>query len=398
MSRPSLLDRLAPLHAERARHSLLRRVRTVEAVDGAHVHIGGKRLLNFASNDYLGLAQHPALREALAVAAARWGVGATAAHLLGGHREEHAALEEALARWTGRERALLFADGWMANLGVVAALLDNDDLCVQDKLNHASLIDAARLAGCELKRYPHADADGARRQLESRPDAAALLASDGVFSMDGDVAPLRELASVSTSQRATLMIDDAHGIGVLGADGAGSVAEAGLSQRDVPILMATLGKALGVAGAFVAGSAELIDALVQNARTYIYTTAMPPALAAAARAAMDIARFEGWRRDRLARLIAHLRAGAAEHHLTLMDSRTPIQPILISSSANALEVSARLENAGFYVPAIRPPTVAEGKARLRITLTALHSESDVERLIAALGSTMHMAPDGAAAR
>jgi 8-amino-7-oxononanoate synthase len=401
MSRPSLLDRLASLHAERARHSLLRRLRTVESVDGAYVRIDGKRLLNFASNDYLGLAQHPALREALVVAAARWGVGATAAHLLGGHREEHAALEQTLARWTGRERALLFADGWMANLGVVAALLDSGDVCVQDKLNHASLIDAARLADCELKRYPHADADGARRQLESRPDAAALLASDGVFSMDGDVAPLRELASVCASQRATLMIDDAHGIGVLGPDGAGSVCEAGLSQHDVPILMATLGKALGVAGAFVAGSAELIDALVQNARTYIYTTAMPPALASAARAAVDVARFESWRRDRLARLIAHFRAGAAQRDLTLMDSRTPIQPIVIGSSERALEVSARLENAGFYVPAIRPPTVPDGKARLRITLSALHSESDVERLISALAvacQARHLAHDGAADR
>lgn len=384
MSRPSLLNRLAPLHAERARHSLLRRLRTVEAVDGAHVWIEGKRLLNFASNDYLGLAQHPALREALAIAAARWGVGATAAHLLGGHREEHAALEEALARWTGRERALLFADGWMANLGVVDALLEADDVCVQDKLNHASLLDAARLAGCELKRYPHADVDGARRQLESRPDAAALLASDGVFSMDGDVAPLRELASVCASQQATLMIDDAHGIGVLGAEGAGSIAEANLTQHDVPILMATLGKALGVAGAFVAGRADLIDALLQNARTYIYTTAMPPALAAAARAAIDVARFEDWRRDRLARLVAHFRAGAVERDLALMDSRTPIQPIVIGSSAAALEVSARLEAEGFYVPAIRPPTVSEGKARLRVTLTSLHAESDVEQLLAAL--------------
>jgi len=401
MSRPSLLDRLAPLHAERARHSLLRRLRTVEAVDGAYVWIDGKRLLNFASNDYLGLAQHPALREALAVAAARWGVGATAAHLLGGHREEHAELEQALARWTGRERALLFADGWMANLGVVAALLEADDLCVQDKLNHASLLDAARLAGCELKRYPHGDADGARRQLESRSDAAALLASDGVFSMDGDVAPLRELVSVCASQQATLMIDDAHGIGVLGAEGAGSLAEANLTQRDVPILMATLGKALGVAGAFVAGRAELIDALVQNARTYIYTTAMPPALAAAARAAIDVARFEDWRRDRLTRLIAHFRSGAAERGLALMDSRTPIQPIVVGSSAAALEVSARVEADGFYVPAIRPPTVPEGKARLRVTLTALHAESDVERLLAALGeacATKHLEHVGAAER
>ena len=388
MQRPSHIDRLAALRDTRARQGLLRRLRTVEAVDSAYVWIDGKRLLNFASNDYLGLAQHPALREALVASAARWGVGATAAHLLGGHRDEHAALEESLARWTGRERALLFSDGWMANLGVVAALLEADDVCVQDKLNHASLIDAARLAGCELKRYPHGDVDGARRQLESRPEAAVLLASDGVFSMDGDVAPISALASACTDEQALLMIDDAHGLGVLGPEGAGSIAEAALTQDDVPILMATLGKALGVAGAFVAGSAALIDGLVQQARTYIYTTAMPPALAAAARKAVDVARFEGWRRDRLAQLIAHFRAGAAMRGLSSSASRTPIQPIVVGTSDAALAASAKLEEAGFYVPAIRPPTVPEGKARLRIALTALHSESDVERLLAALATAL----------
>jgi len=388
MQRPSHIDRLAALRDTRARQGLLRRLRTVEAVDGGYVWIDRKRLLNFASNDYLGLAQHLALREALVAGAARWGVGATAAHLLGGHRDEHAALEESLARWTGRERALLFSDGWMANLGVVAALLEADDVCVQDKLNHASLIDAARLAGCELKRYPHGDVDGARRQLESRPEAAVLLASDGVFSMDGDVAPIRALASACRDEQALLMIDDAHGLGVLGPEGAGSIAEADLTQDEVPILMATLGKALGVAGAFVAGSAALIDGLVQQARTYIYTTAMPPALAAAARKAVDVARFEGWRRDRLAQLIAHFRAGAAMRGLSLSASRTPIQPIVIGTSEAALAASAKLEEAGFYVPAIRPPTVAEGKARLRIALTALHSESDVERLLAALATAL----------
>ena len=388
MTRPSLIQRLAAAHAERAKNALRRRLRTVEAVDGATIRIDGRRLLNFASNDYLGLAQHPALREALARAAAQWGVGATAAHLLGGHREEHAALEEALAHWTGRERALLFSTGYMANLGVISALLGRDDVCVQDKLNHASLVGAAQLAGCELKRYVHADSMSARRQLDTRPDRAALLASDGVFSMDGDVAPLADLAALCNAQNATLMIDDAHGLGVLGDEGAGSVAAARLTQDDVPILMATLGKALGVAGAFVAGRASLIESLVQSARTYVYTTAMPPALAAAARAAVDVARFEDWRRDRLRHLIAHFRAGAAMHGLTLADSHTPIQPVMIGASAAAVTVSAKLENAGFYAPAIRPPTVPEGKARLRITLSALHSESDVERLLDALKAAL----------
>ncbi len=388
MARPLLFDRVAGQQAERARAALVRRLRTVEAAYGAYVTIDGKHLLNFASNDYLGLSQHPALREALIDAASRWGVGATAAQLLGGRRDEHAALEEALAHWTGRERALLFSDGWAANLGTIAALLDRKDVCVQDKLNHASLLDAARLAGCELKRYPHADIEGARRQLESAPDAVAILATDGVFSMDGDVAPLRDLAALCREQHATLMVDDAHGLGVVGPDGAGSVAEAALTQDDAPILMATLGKALGVAGAFVAGSSALIDALVQNARTFVYATAMPPALAAAARAAVDVARFETWRRDRLARLISHFRSVATARGLALLPSRTPIQPLVIGASDAALAVAAKLEAAGFYVPAIRPPTVPDGKARLRITLTALHTESDVERLANAIAEAL----------
>jgi len=389
--RPDLLARVVERGHRRAQEGLLRRLRTLDAVDGAAIHIGGRRLLNFASNDYLGLAQHPALIEALARAARAGGVGAKAAHLLGGHREEHAALEAALARWTGRERALLFSTGYMANLGAMSALLDTDDLCVQDKLNHASLLDGARLAGCELKRYPHADVDAAQRQLDSRPAAAALLATDGVFSMDGDVAPLPALAALCKTHGATLMVDDAHGLGVLGPDGAGSVAAAGLAQDDVPLLMATLGKAVGVAGAFVAGSAALIDGLVQNARTYIYTTAMPPALAAATCAAIDIARFEGWRRDRLRRLIAHFRHGAAARGIALIDSHTPIQPVLVGDSAAALALSARLEALGFYVPAVRPPTVPPGKARLRLTLSALHAESDVEQVLQALDAALDAA-------
>jgi len=382
--RPDLLERLAVAHAERAHAALLRRLRAVESIDGAMIRVDGRCLLNFASNDYLGLAQHPALREALARAAARWGVGASAAHLLGGHREEHARLEDALARWSGRERALLFSTGYMANLGVASALLDADDLCVQDKLNHASLIDAARLAGCTLKRFVHADIASAARQLATKPAAGALLATDGVFSMDGDVAPLRGLAALCSRQRATLMVDDAHGLGVLGPGGAGSVAEAGLSQDEVPVLMGTLGKALGVAGAFVAGSAALVDGLVQQARTFVYTTALPPALAAATCTAIDIARFEEWRRERLLRLVAHFRQGATARGIRLLDSRTPIQPILVGDAAAALALSQRLEANGFYVPAIRPPTVPQGAARLRVALSALHAESDLERLLDAL--------------
>ncbi len=388
MPRPELLARLHQACAERAASDLLRRLRSVSEADGATVVVDGRRLLNFASNDYLGLAQHPRVAEALVSSARRWGVGATAAHLLGGHRTEHEALEHKLAQWTGRERALLFSSGYLANLGVLTALLADGDLCLEDKLNHACLIDGARLSGATLKRYVHADVASAQRQFDTRPQCAALLATDGVFSMDGDVAPLRELAALCRDQHALLHVDDAHGLGVLGPDGAGSVAEAGLATGDVPVLMATLGKAVGVCGAFIAGDAALVEGLVQFARSYVYTTAPPPALAAAASAAVDIARFESWRRDRLRTLIAHLRAGAAARGLTLMPSRTAIQPLIVGDSATALRLSRGLEAAGFYVPAIRPPTVPPGAARLRITLTALHTEALVERLLDALAQLM----------
>ncbi len=388
MQRPGLLDRLAQAQAERAQQSLLRRLRSVNAVAGTRIVVDGKSLLNFAGNDYLGLAQHPALREALTSSATRWGVGATASHLLGGHREEHALLEEKLAQWTGRERALLFSTGYMANLGIMGALLRAGDLCVQDKLNHASLLDGARLSGAELKRYAHANIAAAARQFTRQPESAALLATDGVFSMDGDIAPLRELAALCKTQRAVLMVDDAHGLGVIGKDGAGSLAAAGVSQDDAPVLMATLGKALGVAGAFVAGSAALIDGLVQFARTHTYTTAMPPALAAAASVAVDLAREETWRREKLQQLIAQWRDGAARHGLNLLDSRTPIQPVLIGDSEDALRVSMQMENAGFYLPAIRPPTVPAGKARLRVTFSAAHEQADIDALLDALSRAL----------
>ena len=388
MSRPDLLQRLAARHAERGRHALLRRLRTVQAVQGPRVVVAGRALLNFASNDYLGLAQHPALIEALVAAAGRWGVGATAAHLLGGHRDEHATLEEELAAWTGRERALLFSTGYLANLGVLGALLQAGDLCVQDKWNHACLLDGARLAGAELRRYPHADVAAARRQLGALPDAAAVLATDAVFSMDGDLAPLPALAALCREQGAVLHVDDAHGLGVLGPGGAGSVCAAGLTQHEVPVLMATLGKALGVAGAFVAGSAALIEGLVQFARSHVFTTAMPPALAAATRAAVRIARFEDWRRDQLARLITHFRHGAQARGIALLPSPTPIQPVVVGDSARALAVARRLEADGFYVPAIRPPTVPAGRARLRVTLSAQHAEAQLEALLDALAAAL----------
>jgi len=389
--RPDLLDRLAVQTAERESAQLLRRLRTIEHADGPWLETGGRRLLSFCSNDYLGLAQHPQLIAAFKRVADDEGVGSTSAHLICGHRAEHAMLEEALAAWTGRERALLFSTGYMANLGVLQALLTRGDLCVQDKLNHACLLDGAQLSGAELKRYPHADVAAAARQLAARGEAGALLATDGVFSMDGDIAPLRELAALCRREHATLMVDDAHGLGVLGDDGAGSVRAAGLSQRDVPVLMATLGKALGCAGAFVAGPAALIDGLTQFARPYIYTTAMPPALAAAAFTAVQLAQAESWRREKLNALISRFRTGAAQLGLTLSSSSSAIQPLVLGDAQTALNAAQALEQRGLLVTAIRPPTVPAGSARLRITLSAAHEEEHVDQLLDAL-ETLHLAP------
>ena len=390
--RPDLLQTLAARVAEREHAGLLRRVRTFDASEDVRVRIDHRELLNFCSNDYLGLAQDPRIIRALQNAATGCGVGGTAAHLVCGHRREHAQLEEALCEWTGREAALLFSSGWLANLGIMQALLERDAVCVQDKLNHASLLDAAHLAGAALKRYPHNDAEAAARQLAAAPDRPALLATDGVFSMDGDLAPLRVLASLCRRESATLMVDDAHGLGVLGPHGAGSLEEAALTQTDAPVLMATLGKALGCMGAFVAGSQALIEGLAQFARTFVYTTAMPPALAAAAREAVRIARSEDWRRDKLRALIARFRASAAQLGLPLADSPTAIQPIVLGKAEQAVAASHALEHAGCLVTAIRPPTVPAGRARLRVTLSAAHEERDVDQLLDALARVITPSP------
>lgn len=386
-STPAALTRLSHRLAVRAAEHGLRRLRTVDGAGGVHLVVDRRPLLSFASNDYLGLAAHPALREAAIACVARDGIGATAAHLVGGHRTEHAALEAELAEFCGRPRALLFSTGYAANLGIAQALIGAGDSLVEDKLNHASLIDAATLSGAKLRRYLHADVASASRQLAAA-EGASLLSTDGVFSMDGDVAPLAGLADAANAAGSTLVVDDAHGFGVLGRDGRGSIDAAGLDLAGVPVYMATLGKALGVGGAFVAGSAELIEGLVQFARTYVYTTAMPPALAAATRTALKVLRYEPWRRDRLGHLIAQFHRGAAARGIPLLPSMTPIQPVRIGSSPRALAVSRRLEAAGFFVPAIRPPTVPKGQARLRVTLSAAHTEREVEALLTALEAAL----------
>lgn len=386
MSRPALMDRLGAAQTERVVLGLQRRLRTVVDGQGVRVMIDGRSLCSFASNDYLGLAQDARVTQSLQLAAQDWGSGATAAHLLGGHRAPHQQLEEQVADWLGYPRALLFSTGMMANIGVMSTLLTRDDLCVQDRLNHASLLDGARLSGANLLRYPHADVDAAERQLAARPQAAALLASDGVFSMDGDIAKLRELTELCMRQHSLLMIDDAHGVGVIGDQGRGSVSAAGLGVTQVPILMVTLGKALGCAGALVLGSHELIEGLIQFCRHWIYTTALPPALAAAACTAVQIARDEDHRRAQLALLIARFRAGAEQLGLRVLHSQTPIQPIVIGDASRAVQIAGKLEALGFYVPAIRAPTVPEKQARLRITLTAAHQPSEVDALLDALNN------------
>lgn len=386
MPRPDLIARLAERCTRREQDGLARRLHAVDGADGVRVRRDGRTLINFSGNDYLGLAQHPDVVRALQRAGAEHGVGSTGSHLICGHHREHVWLEQALADWTGRDAACVFSSGTMANLGIMQTLLGRGDVCVQDKLDHASLIDAARGVGATLRRYPHADAEAAARQLASARDTPALLATDGVFSMDGDVAPLSELAAVAAREHATLVVDDAHGLGVCGRDGSGSVRAAGLTQCEVPVLMGTLGKALGCHGAFVAGPQEFVDGVVQFARSYIYTTAMPPALAAAARAAVGIARREHWRRDKLTTLIARFRAGATGLGLPLMPSTTPIQPLLLGDSHVAVAAQHALIEAGCLAIAIRPPTVPADQARLRITLSAAHDNADIDHLLAALES------------
>jgi 8-amino-7-oxononanoate synthase len=384
--RELLAARLQRQQAARAGAQLERRLRTIDGRDGTRVRHEGRTLVGFCSNDYLGLASHPQLVAALQRAAGEHGVGSGAAHLVCGHHRLHEALQQEVADWLGQPRALLFGSGYLANLGVLQALLDAGDLCVQDRLNHACLLDGARLSGATLKRYPHGDVDGARRQLQALPEAPALLATDGVFSMDGDVAPLAGLAAVAAESRALLYVDDAHGIGVLGAGGAGSAAACGLEGAAAPLQLVTLGKALGGYGALVVGSDAVVEAVLQRARSYLFTTALPPALAAASLAAVRLAREAESLRDRLRGNILQFRTGAAQLGLPLLPSATPIQPLLLGDNAAVLAAAAALEARGFLVAAIRPPTVPEGRARLRITLSAAHGMDEIERLLDALAT------------
>lgn len=380
----SLDAKLKAQLAEREQARLYRHRQILESPQGVDVVVDGERYVNFSSNDYLGLASHPRVIEALADGARKWGVGSGAAHLVTGHSHPHHALEEELAEFTGRARALLFSTGYMANLGVVSALLGRGDTVIEDRLNHASLIDAGILSRARLKRYGHADVAALANQMNAIDRGARLVATDGVFSMDGDLAPLPELARVCQAKDAWLMVDDAHGLGTVGAHGRGCLEHFNLNTEAVPILVGTLGKAFGTFGAFVAGSDTLIESLIQQARSYVYTTALPPAVAEATRASLRLIQTESWRREKLQHLVERFRQGAGESGLPLMDSVTPIQPLVLGDSERALTVSQRLREQGFLISAIRPPTVSEGTARLRITFSAEHEEAQVERLLDAL--------------
>ncbi|MDE2088386.1 MAG: 8-amino-7-oxononanoate synthase [Gammaproteobacteria bacterium] len=378
------MSTLAAELAQRKAQYLYRQRRVLSSAQGPEVICDGRRCLSFCSNDYLGLANHPEVVRALQQGAADYGAGSGAAHLVSGHSAVHHALEEALAEFTGRPRALLFSTGYMANLGVVPALAHRGDRVFEDRLNHASLLDAGLLSGARLIRYPHADSEALEQRLARNTRGRALIASDGVFSMDGDLAPVPALAQVARRHGAWLLIDDAHGLGVIGPGGRGTLEHYGLAPDDTTLLVGTLGKAFGTFGAFVAGTDDLIETLIQCARTYIYTTAPPPAVARATLTSLSIAQAESWRREHLRTLIARFRAGAAQLGLPLMDSATPIQPLIVGEAGRALALSEALRARGILISAIRPPTVPQGRARLRITFSAAHGEAHVDRLLEAL--------------
>ena len=367
---------------------LYRHRRIIDGPQGVHLIVGGQQMLSFCSNDYLGLANHPEVVKAMQGGATRWGVGSGASHLVNGHSSAHHALEEELAAFTGRPRALLFSTGYMANMGVIAALCGRGDYVFEDRINHASLLDGGLLSQARMQRFTHADAIALDKKLAQRDSGEKLVVTDGVFSMDGDIAPLPALAQTAKNHDAWLMVDDAHGFGVLGENGGGCVEHFGLGMEDMPILIGTLGKAFGTFGAFVAGSEELIEFLIQKARPYIYTTALPPAVAEASRTSLKLLQTENWRREKLQALIKQFRSGASELGLELMDSQTPIQPLLIGDNDKAMAMSEKLQQQGILISAIRPPTVPDGTARLRVTFSAEHTEDEVNRLLTALEQTL----------
>lgn len=381
--RDDLAEHLREQLRGREREKLYRRRLTLEGSQNTQVCVEGREYLSFCSNDYLGLANHPRLITAVCEGARKYGVGAGASHLISGHFSAHHALEEALARFTGFPRALLFSTGYMANAGVITALASRGDAIFADKLNHASLNDAALLSRAKFLRYPHLELAVLGRQLAASRAKHKLVLTDAVFSMDGDIAPVADLLALCEKYNAWLLLDDAHGFGVLGPQGRGVPAHFNIRSPRI-IYMATLGKAAGVFGAFVAAETEIIETLVQYARSYIYTTAAPPLLSHALLTSLELIEREEWRRENLAQLTAVLKQEMQSLRWKLLPSDTAIQPLLIGESEKALQISEALRACGILVPAIRPPTVSQGAARLRISLSATHGMEDVTRLGAAL--------------
>ncbi|MDP5008687.1 MAG: 8-amino-7-oxononanoate synthase [Glaciimonas sp.] len=380
---PDLMDDISAQLMQLQEQKLLRQRRIVDGPQGAAMMVDGRQLLSFASNDYLGLANHPTLIAAAHEGLDRFGIGAASSALVSGHSSIMEELENSLAAFVGMPRALYFACGYMANMGIIPALVEPGDTVFCDRLNHACLIDGARLSRAEFRIYPHNDLKKLQQQLAKNTSRRKLIVTDAVFSMDGDIARLPELLALCEQYDAWLLIDDAHGFGVLGPQGRGSLAHFGLASPRV-LYMGTFGKAAGVAGAFVAGDATLIAWLMQRARTYVFTTASPPMLASALLTTLKIFENEEWRHQHLRALIQQLQQGVADLPWTLLPSETAIQALIIGDNQRALDLMAALYEQDIWVPAIRPPTVPKGTARLRISLTAAHSVEQVDQLIMAL--------------
>lgn len=365
------------------RHHLLRRLRTVESASGTETILEGRPVLLMASNNYLGLATHPALKRAAIQATERFGVGAGAARLVSGTLPPHEELETALAKFKGTEAALVFGSGYLANLGVIPALIGTGGLILADRLCHASLIDGCRLSGAGFRVYRHNDVAHLKSLLAKRPSKRdTVIVTEGVFSMDGDLAPLPELIELADRYGARLFVDDAHGIGVMGVQGRGTIEHFGLDDR-IPFHMGTLGKALGTSGAYVAGPAGLIQYLINTARTFLFATAPPPATAAATVAALRVLQAEPDRRTRLWNNRNYLQAGLKDLGFRLTGSASPILPIVIGNAQKTVAMADRLLELGVYAPAIRPPTVPKETSRIRVTVTSEHSRAQLDRALAA---------------
>ena len=373
---------------QRKQQGLYRSRKVLQSPQGREITLNGQGVLNFCSNDYLGLANHPEVKQAFIMATKKYGVGSGSAHLVNGHTQAHHALEDELADFCGYPRVLLFSTGYMANLAVAQSLCAKNDVIIEDKLNHASLLDAANISNARLMRFLHKDYNSLNSKLLRCESTEQLVSSDSVFSMDGDEAEIRKMVNLCQTHDAWLMLDDAHGFGTLGKDGRGSLNHQQIACSDVPVYMATLGKAMGTAGAFIAGSEELVETLIQTARCYIYTTAMPAAIAEATRTSLQLLVKENWRQQSLNQNIAYFKTLAAQAELNLLQSSTSIQPVIIGDAQLAMDISQQLLNKGLHVAAIRPPTVPKNTSRLRITLRADHTEKDIEQLVTTISEML----------